>query len=629
MFVTNNLNNSINRAVLHALPTSILVLDSNERIILANLSATRLLKTQREYLEGGSLSRFLESETKLSSTSQTISFNTPNGNIDLIAVSKEIVIEDDMISVVLLRSERSNGEKSLTRLISDFPTTLEDPFSYICQALLDLGITKYACVRRTNSNNCEILASTTPNSDTFSNSPSIARTISRNETTHIEIVIVPDPIHGLNGEDLSTIDMFISLLNLSVGTQETASDASGSETALALALKAGDMGMAFFDISRNECYLSDRLATWCSINPESFSGITTDWLASFRDDDKQRVSKLFDELESHKKFKTVINLETLEQDMRLELTGRPLEENSSGQWVVIARPFTDEEEVQAAWQTRIAMEESARVEAEELLDSFEKILLDTLLPTTSDVSIQHSRQDAGTWHIARPLDTHASVYCVGAVTAESRSQAIIDSTVLTTIADVLASQVQDVDKYVALIRDHARARDIETTIAAVRVVNGHISSATHGGASVFISGRSFTGSIQIAETTALSLSSHSQATTESIEVASNGRPWRIMTSVVEVVSVINTNTNKAVDNSKTQDPIFNMNERSSDAFSETVDLTSDEFETLSDEEQMPVQEELEELEDLGTITGQNRAIKRNHDGENVMQFRSGSINPNS
>ncbi|HQZ15106.1 MAG TPA: hypothetical protein PLT55_04625, partial [Acidimicrobiia bacterium] len=223
----------------------------------------------------------------------------------------------------------------------------------------------------------------------------------------------------------------------------------------------------------------------------------------------------------------------------------------------------------------------------------------------------------------------ASVYCVGAVTAESRSQAIIDSTVLTTIADVLASQVQDVDKYVALIRDHARARDIETTIAAVRVVNGHISSATHGGASVFISGRSFTGSIQIAETTALSLSSHSQATTESIEVASNGRPWRIMTSVVEVVSVINTNTNKAVDNSKTQDPIFNMNERSSDAFSETVDLTSDEFETLSDEEQMPVQEELEELEDLGTITGQNRAIKRNHDGENVMQFRSGSINPNS
>jgi len=95
----------------------------------------------------------------------------------------------------------------------------------------------------------------------------------------------------------------------------------------------------------------------------------------------------------------------------------------------------------------------------------------------------------------------------------------------------------------------------------------------------------------------LSLSSHSQATPESVEVASNGRPWRIMTSVVEVVSIINT---------------IQDNENDIDQF---VDLSED--------EELPIQE------DLGAITGQNRAIKRNGNDENVMPFRSGSINPNT
>jgi|GEM_PF-5819491 len=609
MLVNDNLQSSINRAVLHALPTSILILDSKDRIVLANHAATRLLKTPREYIEGGSLSRFLDADIRIGSTSQTISFHLPNETIELVAVSKEIVVEQEIINVVLLRAERANDENSLTNLISGFSKSGDDPFLYICKALVDLKITRYACVRKTNSRDCEILASTTENTELFTLSPSIARTVSKDESTHIEIVIIPDSVHGLTSEDISTVDMFISLLNLRVNTQETASDASGSETALALALKAGDMGMAFFDASRNECYLSDTLATWCSINPETFSGSITDWLSSFRSDDKDRVSKLFNELSDHKKFKTVVNLETLEQDMRLELTGRPLEQDGSDQWVAIARPFTDEEEVQAAWQTRIAMEESARIEAEEQLESFEQILLDTLLPTTSDVSIQHSRQDAGTWHIARPFGKHSSVYCVGAVNAMSRSQAIVGANVLTTIADVLASQIDDIDNYVSLIRDHARARDIETTIAAVRVVDGHITSATHGGASVFISGRSFVGSHHISETTALSLSSHSQATPESVEVASNGRPWRIMTSVIEVVSVIEDSKQIPTQNLQTQETL----EEPPTEIEFEVDLTN----------------EAQDQEDLGVITGQNRAIKRNGHGENVTPFRSGSINPNN
>ncbi len=597
MFVSEKLQSSIERGVLHALPTSILVIDSNERVILANLGATRLLKTQREYIEGGPLSRFLDPGVRIGSASRTVAFHLPNETIELVAVSKEIIIDEDMVNVVLLRSLHTDSEGSLTNLISGFSKSQDDPFLYICNALVDLEITKYACVRKTYSTNCEILASTTDKTEIFSLSPSVARTVSKDETTHVEIVIIPDNIQGLTSEDISTIDMFISLLNLRVNTQETASDASGSETALALALKAGDMGMAFFDPSRNECYLSDRLAIWCSINPETFSGSITDWLSSFRSDDKERITKLFSELTEHKKFKTVVNLETLEQDMRLELTGRPLEPGISDQWVTIARPFSDEEEVQAAWQTRIAMEETARVEAEEQLELFESILGDTLLPTTSDVTIQQSRQDAGTWHIARPFGKNSSVYCVGAVNAMSRSQAIIGATVLTTIADVLATQIEDVDTYVSLIRDHARARDIETTIACVRVVDGHITSATHNGASVFISGKSFTGSHHISETTALSLSTHSQATPETVEVASNGRPWKIMTTVIEVVSIIDSYQPREHNLESPQ--LIDIAEQEMQENTEVID---------------------QEIEDN---------VNPKSFDKNVTPFRSGSINPNS
>ena len=290
----------------------------------------------------------------------------------------------------------------------------------------------------------------------------------------------------------------------------------------------------------------------------------------------------------------MVNIHTLEQDLRLELFGRPLHENSSTEWVAIVRPYRDEQEVEAAWQTRIAMEEAARIDAETSLETFESGLIGTLLPTTSDVSLIHSRQDDGTWHIVRPLDSRTCVYAVGAVTARNRSQAVIDGTIAATIADVLASQALDVNEYLEMVRDHCRARDIETTLAAVRVIDGTIAAATFGGASVYISGKSFVGVETIDATTAFSLSTHSEATPETIDVAANGRPWRIMSTVLEVVSII-----------ETPDSVF------------AEDLTEHTPEPDS---------EITPHEDLGKITGSDSS--KNVDPvqpNNVSQFRSGSI----
>lgn len=86
------------------------------------------------------------------------------------------------------------------------------------------------------------------------------------------------------------------------------------------------------------------------------------------------------------------------------------------------------------------MEEATRLEAENSLEEFENILRDTLLPTSSDVSIVHSRQDAETFHIVRPINETSSIYGVGAITTNSRSQAVVGAAIVATIADVLATK---------------------------------------------------------------------------------------------------------------------------------------------------------------------------------------------
>ena len=62
-YVHEKLNSSTTRAILHALPTALLALDSTDTIILANASASRLLHTSRENLEGGPLARFVAPHT--------------------------------------------------------------------------------------------------------------------------------------------------------------------------------------------------------------------------------------------------------------------------------------------------------------------------------------------------------------------------------------------------------------------------------------------------------------------------------------------------------------------------------------------------------------------------------------
>lgn len=624
--VIEKLNNSVTRAILHALPTAILALDSTDTIVVANAAASKLLGTPRDHLEGGSLSRFVTPGTEISSVARAITFTTSRAQLTLAAAAKDLVVDDTVIRVILLRPATAGHDETLTKLVSGLALSPSDPFAYVCRSLVDLGITQNACVRSTTSQQCDILASTTTAHEVFSQSPTIARSISRDEVTHVELVIIPDSIRGLTREDLSIVDMFISLLNLRVDNSESASDASGSETALSLALKAGDMGMCFFDTSRGDCYLSDRLATWCGINMETFTGTIDAWLDTFRDDDRARIATLFGELEKHKKFKTVVNIHTLEDDMRVELVGRPLHENSTHEWVAIVRPFRDEQEVEAAWHTRIAMEESARMEAEELLEGFEKTLTETLLPTTSDVSIVHARQDAGTWHIVRPIDAHSSIYAVGAVTAGQRSQAVVGATLVATIADVLASTSPDVETFVSLVRDHARARDIETSIAAVHVVGANVYSATHGGASVYISGKSFVGTTTISATTALSLSSHSEASPETIDVAANGRPWRIMSTVIEVLSRIETD----VDETASFESHMKSEYITSDPYEEyetVLDINEEDYYVEHEQEETDDEDETDDDEDesydVSLLTGRDSRRPNN-----VSPFRSGSISPN-
>jgi PAS domain-containing protein len=535
--VAIELNNSLTRAILHALPTALIALDETDTIVLANNAATKLLHTSRDRLEGGTLSRFI-GRVEIGSTTREITFHSSENPINLLAAAKDVIVDDTLVRVILLKSPTSHENDKLLEHISGLAHYNADPFEYVCATLIDLGITKEACIRSTTSTKCDILFSSTTSTDIFSSRPAISRTISQDEITHLELVVTLDEHRGLTQYDLAIIDTFISLLHLRVDTQESATDATGSETALALALKAGDMGMCFFDIQSGDCYLSDGLANWCGINVDNFSGRTDAWLDTFREDDRKRMASLFSEIESHKKFKTIVHIHTLEQDIRLELFGRPLTESASHEWVVIARPYSDSQEVEAAWHTRIAMEEAAREETEQQLEFFESSLNQTLLPTTSDVQILNSRQDAGTWHIVRQLDARTSIYCVGAVTAPSRAQAVIGATLVATIADVLAFTTQNVDKFVDLVRDHARARDIETSIVVVRVDNTKLSTSSHAGASAFISGKPFVGEIDIDATTALSLSSHSEASPETIDVASNGRPWRILTTVIEVLSLI-------------------------------------------------------------------------------------------
>lgn len=528
-------NSAATRAILHALPTAVLALDSAGSILVANSAAAKLLSTPREHLEGGSLSRFTNDE--ISSAARSITFTTSAGTLDLIAIGKEVIVDDFSVTVVLLKTVSARQENNLSSLITQFAQTKDDPYEFVCSSLVGLKIAQEARITNTSSTSFDVLASTAGDA-TFESTPTISRTITHDDMSNIELCVIPDSLHGLTHDDIAVIDMFISLLHLRMDTLENATDASGSETALALALKAGDMGMCFFDTARGECYLSDRLATWCGLNPETFSGTIDAWLETFQSDDRQRIQTLFTQLYDHKKFRTVVSIHTLEQDIRLELFGRPLHDESSHEWVAIAKPFRDEQEVEAAWTTRIAMEEAARIEAEENLETFEQTLVETLLPTTSDVSIIHSRQDAGTWHIVRPFGNHGYLYAVGAVVSNNRSAAVVGATLTATMADVLASEVDDVELFVSLVRDHARARDIETSIAAVRVVGNRVSAATHAGASAYISGRPIVGTMEIDASTALSMSSHSEASPETIDVAANGRPWRIISCVIEVISLI-------------------------------------------------------------------------------------------
>lgn len=80
--------------------------------------------------------------------------------------------------------------------------------------------------------------------------------ISEDDNQKIQLSLIPSSNHGLNKEDLQLIDLYICLIQLKVQSQETSSDASGSEAALALALKSGSMGLCFFDTITSDCYLS-------------------------------------------------------------------------------------------------------------------------------------------------------------------------------------------------------------------------------------------------------------------------------------------------------------------------------------------------------------------------------------
>lgn len=597
-------NESILRAILHSLPNAVLTLDDSDNILVANTGAARLLKTKREYLEGGSIYRFMLPSENISSNSHTINFNTSESPIALQCISKEIQVDDDSIKVILLRKE-SGESKTLLNLVKMFSTSLNDPYQMLCETLIEENIASKCEVILASNNQNDILASANNSADITkidSSTPTINQIISKDDSQSINLVLVPSSTHGLTKNDLELIDLFISLIHLKVRSEETSSDADGSEAALALALKSASMGLCFFDTSTKDCYLSDRLASWCGINPDNFDGTLNSWIATFTPSDASRVHELISTLPNQKKFKTLISLSTLQDgEKRIEISGRPINDNNNHQWVAIVKEFNDKSEVEAAWKTRIAMEEAARIEAENALEDFENILHDTLLPTTSDVSLVSSRQDAGTFHIVRPISETSSLYGVGAITTNDRTHAVVGAAIVATIADVLASKTTNIDDYVTLIRDHARARDIETTMAAVLVSNSTINAASIGGASVYISGKAFNGTLDISATTAISLSSHSEASPDSVEVAANGRPWKIMTSVIEVLSHIDTDAQikfSAKDNEYNDDEFYGE-------YRGPTSTTKNE-ETVNEEKIINLEQ---------------------NPGDNVSTFRGGSISP--
>lgn len=597
-------NESILRAILHSLPNAVIALDDSENILVANTGAARLLKTKREYLEGGSIYRFMLPNENISSTAHTVNFNTSDGNIALACISKEVQVDDESIKVILLRKDVSET-KTLLNSVKSFSINDEDPYQKLCETLIEENIASKCEVIFSANGQKEIVASANNNVDTDaidSSTPTINQTISEDDNQKIHLILVPSSTHGLTKNDLELIDLFIALIHLKVRTEETSSDADGSEAALALALKSGSMGLCFFDTSTRDCYLSDRLASWCGISPEKFDGTLNSWIATFAPQDAARVNELISQLTEQKKFKTLVNLSTLEEgEKRIEISGRPINDSNRHQWVAIVKEFNDKSEVEAAWKTRIAMEEAARIEAENSLEDFENILHDTLLPTTSDVSIVSSRQDAGTFHIVRPINETSSLYGVGAITTNDRTHAVVGAAIVATIADVLATKTTDIEEYVNLIRDHARARDIETTMAAVLVSNSTINAASVGGASVYISGKPFTGSQEISATTAISISSHSEASPDSVEVAANGRPWKIMTSVIEVLGHIDTDAQikfTAQDNAYSDDEFYGEYRGPSTSKKEEDTAANDDVVTLEE-----------------------------NSSDNVSTFRGGSISP--
>ena len=593
-------NEPILRAILHSLPNAVIAVDETDNILVANNGAAKLLNTKRNYLEGGSIYRYMFPRDTISGSIQTISFSTPNGKIELSCISKELQVDESFIKVILLKKNDTGTSSNLLSL-KEFAKDQSDPYQELCKLLVSENIASQCQVVMKSNNQTQYLASSTDYTETEINlkdlTPTVEILISQNEHETIQLVLAPSSTHGLNAGDLELIDLFISIIHLKVNSEETSSDANGSEAALALALKSGAMGLCFFDTKTKDCYLSERLSQWCGIDPESFDGKISSWVRTFSPNDASRVGQLFHNLEDQNKFKTIVTIGPLnEAERRLEISARPISEKNGNQWVAIVNEYKDENEVIAAWQTRIAMEESTRIEAENSLEEFENILHDTLLPTTSDVSIMHSRQDAGTFHIVRPINETSSIYGVGAITTNSRGQAVIGAAIVATIADVLASKTTDVDEFVKLIRDHARARDIETSMSAVLVSNDTIHAASIGGASVYISGKPFNGELKISANTAISLSSHSEASPDSVEVAANGRPWKIMTSVIEVRGHIDTNINSG--------NIISLDDEFYGAYKSP--LSNDDSETKPEPKD-------------------NESIEQNND--NVRSFKSGSISP--
>ena len=132
-------NESILRAILHSLPNAVIALDDSDNILVANTGASKLLKTKREHLEGGSIFRFLLPNENISSTAHSVNFNTSEGNIALQCISKEVQVDDESIKVILLRRE-SNESQSLLSSVKSFSLDDSDPYQKLCETLISENI---------------------------------------------------------------------------------------------------------------------------------------------------------------------------------------------------------------------------------------------------------------------------------------------------------------------------------------------------------------------------------------------------------------------------------------------------------------------------------------------------------